>query len=123
MILANITMSQHVITQALRRPETSTMTQHDPGRRPEHGNMIGNGFGIGRSDPYIDQGEAARSWVKQMIRGHLWNATGSRPTNITLGIDDHIARHDQSGISPLLLLYLRFSSGIKLIHINLVIGK
>src|SRR5690625_4231306 len=123
MILANITMSQHVITQALRRPETSTMTQHDPGRRPEHGNMIGNGFGIGRPNPDIDQGDAAMPWVQQMIRGHLRNATGSRPTDITLGIDDHIARHDQSGIYSLLLLDLRFSPGTKLIHIKLVIGK
>ena len=48
-ILSHIPMSEDIVTEVLRVAEARTMSQHQPGMRTQHGNMIGYGAGVGRA--------------------------------------------------------------------------
>ncbi|MDT4883250.1 hypothetical protein FQZ97_1192770 [compost metagenome] len=71
MIFTHIGMRQHIIAELLAVTQTCTMAQHQPGMRPQHCNVVGNGFGIGRANANIDHGDARMITALQMIGGHL----------------------------------------------------
>jgi hypothetical protein len=55
-VLPYIAVGEHIITEPLCVPEARTVPQHQPGVRPQHGNMVGNSAGIGRTSSDAWQG-------------------------------------------------------------------
>jgi hypothetical protein len=41
---------------------------------PQHSDVVGDGFGIGRAHTDVDHGDAAAVCPHQMIGRHLWQA-------------------------------------------------
>ena len=71
MIIAQIGVGQHIVADGLARAQTTAMADHQPCLRPQHGQMVGDGLGVGGSDADIDQGYAPASGGHQVIGRHL----------------------------------------------------
>ena len=78
-ILADVTMREHVVAEPLRIPEARAMPQHQPGVRPQHRDVVGDVPRIGRTDADVDQGNAAIAGLDEMKGRHLRRALGRNP--------------------------------------------
>jgi hypothetical protein len=58
-VLADIGMGQHIVAQRLRVAQAGAVAEHQPGMRAQHGDVVGDGLGVGRTDADIDHGDAA----------------------------------------------------------------
>ena len=74
MIFTHIAVGQHIVAQLLRVAQTGTVAQHDPRMWPQHSDVVGDGFGIGRAHTDVDHGDAAAVCPHQVIGRHLWQA-------------------------------------------------
>ena len=50
------------------------MSQHQPGMRPQHGNVVGYSAGIGRTSADVDHGDASIAGLDEMKGRHLRHA-------------------------------------------------
>ena len=98
MILAQIGMGQNEIAQALRIAQPCTMADHQPGMRPQHGDMIGRGLGVRGPDADIDQRDAVPVRPFQVIGRHLRQLRQGRDRAIGRG-DFHIPGRDETGVA------------------------
>src|SRR5690606_8253352 len=71
MVFAHIGMRQDVVAEGLRVAQTGAMAEHQPGMRPEDGDMIRNRLGVGWTYTNIDHAYAGMTRLDQMIGGHL----------------------------------------------------
>ena len=105
------------------------MAKHDPGVRPQHRDVVGDGLGIGRTDADVDHGDAAAVSAHQVVGRHLRQAR--RRLALSVGRlrraadapRHHIARLDKGDV-----LAGRVSHGLmpqanKLVDVELVIGE
>ena len=58
-VLAHIGVGEDVVAQFLRVPQAGAVADHQPGMRAQHGDVVGDGLGVGRADADIDHGDAA----------------------------------------------------------------
>src|SRR5262249_48564475 len=79
MILPYITVNEHVIAELLRVSEAGAMSHHQPGMRPEHRNMVGDGTGVGRAGADVDQCDSPTARFDEMKRRHLRHALRANP--------------------------------------------
>ena len=42
------------------------MSQHQPGVRPQHGNVVGYGAGVGRAGAYVNHSDASIARLDEM---------------------------------------------------------
>jgi hypothetical protein len=49
MVFAHIAVGQHVVAQLLAVAQAGAVAQHDPGVRAQHGDVVGDGLGVGRA--------------------------------------------------------------------------
>ena len=78
MVFAHIAVRQHVVAQLLGVAQPGAVAQHDPGMWAQHGDVVGDVFGIGRADADVDHADAAAVRPQQVVTGHLrfnWNLT------------------------------------------------
>ena len=71
MVVAQISVGEHIIADRLARPKAAAMADHQPHFGPKHRDMVAHRLRIGRPDPDIDQGDPAAALGHQMISGHL----------------------------------------------------
>ena len=71
MVLAHIGVGEHIVAERLAVAEAGAMAEHQPGMRAQHGDVVGDGLGVGRADADIDHGDAA----------HGPAASGDRPAS------------------------------------------
>ena len=71
MVFAHIAVGQHIVAELLGIAQTRAVAEHDPGMGAQHGNMVGNGFGIRRANADIDHADAAAVSAHQMVGRHL----------------------------------------------------
>ena len=70
-VLAHIGVRQHVVAERLAVAQPGAVAEHQPGMRPQHRDMVGDGLGVGRADADIDHGDAAMAGL----------ASGDRPAS------------------------------------------
>ena len=58
-VLAHIAVGQHVVAELLGVAQAGAVAEHQPGMRPQHGDVVGDGLGVGRADADVDHGDAA----------------------------------------------------------------
>jgi hypothetical protein len=59
MVFAHVGVGQHVVAQLLAVAQAGAVAQHQPGVRPQHGDVVGDGLGVGRAHADVDHGDAA----------------------------------------------------------------
>ncbi len=135
MVFAHIAVRQHVVAQALRVAQSGAVTEHDPGVRPQHGDVVGDVFRIGRADADIDQGDAAVTRQDEVIRRHLRQSGGglSLGSRRALGggpAGDDVAGFDEGGVGRVVvgrrrggLVHQGMGHAHELIDVELVVGE
>ena len=101
------------------------MAEHQPGVGPEHGDVVGDGLGVGGPDADVDHGDAAVVRFGQMVGRHLRQprrrdaALGHRAA----GARDQVARLDEGGIATAALFHQVAGVEAELVDIELVVGE
>ena len=67
-------VSEDVVAELLRVAEARTMSQHQPGVRPQHGNVVGYGAGVGRAGADVNHSDASIAGLDEMKSWHLRRA-------------------------------------------------
>ncbi|KAG0928211.1 hypothetical protein G6F31_017789 [Rhizopus arrhizus] len=93
--------------------------------RAQHGNVVGDGLGVGRTHADVHQGDAGMVAAHQVVRGHLRQARGlpliaraafPAARDAVAGLDQHVVVLVAAG-------HQRAGTGAKLVHIELVVGE
>jgi len=71
MVDAQIGMRKNIIANALRLTKPAAMANHQPSFGPKDGQMVANGFGIGRANANVDQGDPRTIRCDEMVCRHL----------------------------------------------------
>ena len=71
MVVAQIGMRKNIIADALRLTKPAAMANHQPSFGPKDGQMVANGFGIGRTNADVDQGDPRTIRCDEMVCWHL----------------------------------------------------
>lgn len=98
-ILADIAVGEHVVAEPLRIPKARAVPDHQPGMRPQHRDVIGGIPRVGRTDPDVDQGDAAIAGLDQMKGRHLRHAVRRSPGRAAAEpriARDHVAGRNES---------------------------
>jgi hypothetical protein len=101
MVLAHVAVGQHIVAELLAVAQAGAVAQHDPGVRAQHGDVVGDGLGVGRADADVDHGDAGAVGAHQVVGRHLrqsgwWGVAPTVPLAepvIRLGRQPHPARH------------------------------
>ena len=97
-ILSHIAVSEDIVTEVLRVAEARTMSQHQPGMRTQHGNVVGYGAGVGRTGANVNHSGASIAGLDEMKSRHLRHAPrdNARRSSAYASIArDNIARFDE----------------------------
>ena len=70
-VAAHIGVGQHVVTDGLRLTQAAAVADHQPAMRAQHGQVVGDVLGVGRTDADVDQGDAVAVIGLQVIGRHL----------------------------------------------------
>ena len=73
------------------------MAEHQPGMRPQHGDVVGDVAGVGRAGADVDHGDAAIVRLDQMKGRHLRHALGRR-SPVVASAEASIARDHIAGL-------------------------
>ena len=73
-IFPHMAVGEDIVAEFLRVPETRTMSQHQPGMRTQHGNMIGYGASVGRAGANVNHSDASIAGLDEMKSRHLRHA-------------------------------------------------
>ena len=124
-ILAHITVREHVVAQALGIAQTGAVAQHQPGVWAQHGDVVGDGLGVGRAHPDIDQGDTGMVAAHQVISRHLWQprqlarlgrAAFAAPGDAVAGFHQHL-------VIPVAAGHQGASAGAELVDVELVVRE
>ena len=76
MVFSHVAVGQHVVAQLLAVAQAGAVAEHDPRLGPQHGDVVGDVFGIGRAHANVDHGDAGTVSAHQVVGGHLRQAWG-----------------------------------------------
>jgi hypothetical protein len=77
-ILAQIGVGQHIVADALCLAQPAAVADHQPAIGAQHGEMVGDGLGVGGADPDVDQrGAAFAVGAGEVIGRHLEAVPGA----------------------------------------------
>ena len=129
MIFAHVGVGQHIVPQALAVAQPCAVAQHHPGMRAQHGNVVGDGFGIGRADANVHHGDAAAVGAHQVVGRHL-RQTRRRGAQAIDGLwcqtraaGHHVAGLDKSDVLAVCLGHFGVAQANELVDIKLVVGE
>ena len=125
-ILAHIGAGQHIIAQLLGIAQAGAVAQHDPGVGAQHRNMIGDGFGVGGTDPDIDHGDAAATIGRQVVGGHLRRADRGGAGDIAAAqgvVGDDVPRLDEAGVMGVPAGQVLLGDAAEFVDVEGVVGE
>ena len=71
MIVAQISVGEHIIADRLARPKPAAMADHQPHVGAQHRDMVADRLSVGRADADVDQRDPGAAFGNQVIGGHL----------------------------------------------------
>ena len=77
-------MRQHVVAEELATPQPGAMTDHQPAMRPQHGEVVGDRLGVGRTDADVHERDAVALRPGQVIGRHLRQMHGHAARDLDL---------------------------------------
>ena len=129
MVFAHIGMGQHVVAQLLRGAQARAVAQHQPGVRAQHGNVVGDGLGVGGTHADVDHGDAAVALAHQVVARHLRQTRRCLAQGVhvlrreTHAARDHVARLDKGDVFAVRVLHLGAAQCDEFVDVKLVIGE
>ena len=105
MVLAHIGVGKHVVAEFLAASEARAVTEHQPGLRAQHRDMVGDRLGVGWADADIDERNAGMIRALQMVGRHLrqagrWHGFACRKSQKRI-MRDEIAGLDETRIAAI----------------------
>src|SRR5690606_18548301 len=70
-VVPQVGVGQHVVSDALRGAQAAAVSHHQPAVRAQHGEVVGDGFGVGGADADVHQRDALIVWRHEVVGGHL----------------------------------------------------
>nr|GEU28271.1 hypothetical protein [Tanacetum cinerariifolium] len=132
-VFAHVAVRQHVVAQFLGVAQPGAVAQHQPAMRAQHGNVVGDGLGVGRSHADIDHRNAGTVGADQVVTGHLRQARRlgavrvARFHGLAHPARDQVARFDKRDVAAVhivrRLAHQLVAQLDELVDIKLVIGK
>mmetsp|Transcript_29947 Transcript_29947/g.59384 ORF Transcript_29947/g.59384 Transcript_29947/m.59384 type:complete len:202 (-) Transcript_29947:2365-2970(-) len=121
-VFTQIGMGQDKIAEALRVPQTGTVSHHDPGVWTQHCNVVCGRLGIGRPHTNIHQSDTGPIFSLQVIGRHLRLFIHRRNRRLSIR-DLHVTSADKTGVARLGIIQHLARVSLKLSHIKLVVGE
>ncbi len=100
MVIAQIGVGQDVVADGLVGPKAAAVADHQPGLGPQHRQVVGDGLGVGRAHPDVDQADPGPVRPHQVVGGHLVLAPGA-VGHRALGFGRLGPHHDAAGAAHL----------------------
>ena len=129
MVFTHVAVGQHVVAKLLTVAQTRAVAQHDPRMRAQHGDVVGDVFGIRRADADVDHGDAALVGAQQVVGRHLRQAwrryahVVARRGGQTGASGHHIAGFYKSHVLAGRVCHGFMADPYKFINIKLVVGE
>ena len=122
MILANVSVRQNIIPKVLGISQSRAVPKHQPSMWPKNGDVICDGFRVGRADADVNHCNAGTVRTGQVIGRHLrqlakWFARSA------IACGDDVPRFDQRFVIGIRVLQGSFGEVQKLVHIELVVRE
>lgn len=125
MIVAQVSVRQHIVADPLAGTKTAAMANHQPGLGAHDREVVADRLGIGRADADIDQRDAGAVFGDQVIGGHLVpppRAVGDDLVDIFRPLNHDPARTRQGGEARP-LAQLRCTPANEFIDIAVIVGE
>ena len=126
-VLAHVAVGQHVVAQLLAAAQAGAVADHDPRVRAQHGDVVGDGLGVGRADADVDEADAAAVVALEVVGRHLRQARRWRAA-LVAGVGagaprDHVARLHEGAVRAARVLHLQLAERNELVDVELVVGE
>jgi hypothetical protein len=127
MVFAHIGVGQHVVAQLLAVAQAGAVAQHHPGVRAQHGDVVGDGLGVGRAHADVDHGDAAAVGAHQVVGRHLRQARRRAPLVAARrqadAARDHVAGLDEGDVFAVRLGHFGVAQADEFVDVELVVGE